>query len=105
MISVSMLAIGGSYSNAALFCFSFAAVFLLSVLLLFSYAPGQEFYKFYSEAADLELKENDSSVDFKTILRSTWTFNLAVFLNFFVTLGTCSQKRFLVLGIGPGPRL
>ena len=82
-----MLAIGGSDSNAALFSFSFATVFLLTVLILFFYASRQEFYTFYSAAADQDQKENQSSVDFKTVLRSTWTFNLAVFLNFLVTLG------------------
>ena len=87
VISVSMLAIGGSDSNAALFSFSFATVFLLTVLILFSYASRQEFYTFYWAAADLDQKENQSSVDFKTVLKSTWTFNLAVFLNFLVTLG------------------
>ena len=87
VISVSMLAIGGSDSNAALFSFSFATVFLLTVLILFFYASRQEFYTFYSAAADQDQKENQSNVDFKTVLRSTWTFNLAVFLNFLVTLG------------------
>ena len=87
MISVSMLAIGGSESNAALFSFSFATVFLLTVLILFFHASRQEFYEYYSDAADQELKENHSSLDFKTVVKSTWTFNLAVFLNFLVTLG------------------
>ena len=87
VISVSMLAIGGSDSNAALFSFSFATVFLLTVLVLFFYASRQEFYRFFSAAAAQDLKDDKSSVDFKTVLRSTWTFNLAVFLNFLVTLG------------------
>lgn len=87
VISVSMLAIGGSDSNAALFSFSFATIFLLTVLVLFFYASRQEFYRFFSAAAAQDLKDDKSSVDFKTVLRSTWTFNLAVFLNFLVTLG------------------
>ena len=46
-----MLAIGGSDSNAALFSFSFATLFLLTVLILFFYASRQEFYQHYSATA------------------------------------------------------
>ena len=103
VISVSMLAIGGSDSNAALFSFSFATVFLLTVLVLFFYASRQEFYRFFSAAADLDLKDDQSSVDFKTVLSSTWTFNLAVFLNFLVTLGVFPSYHSLAQSTSSDP--
>ena len=87
MISVSMLAIGGSDTNGALFSFSFAAVFLVTVLVLFQYATKQEFYQYYSNLAMQDSTEERSSVKLMDIVKRTWTFNLAVFLNFFVTLG------------------
>ena len=86
LISVSMLAIGGSDSNGALFSFSFAAIFLFIVLCMFYYATKQEFYQHYSALKPGE-GDNKESVDFRQVLRCTWTFNVAAFLNFFVTLG------------------
>ena len=84
-----MLAIGGSDSNGALFSFTFAAVFLLTVLCMFHYATRQEFYQYYSTVVkfDSEDSEDDGAVNVRKVIRSTWTFNVAVFLNFFVTLG------------------
>ena len=86
-ISVAMLAIGGSDVNAALFSFSFAALFLATVAFLFLYASKKEFYKYFAPDEG-SLKNGDSEkVDFKAVIKSTWIFNLAAFLNFFVTLG------------------
>ena len=81
-----MLAIGGSDSNGALFSFSFAAIFLFIVLCMFYYATKQDFYQYYSALKPGE-GDNKESVDFRQVLRCTWTFNVAAFLNFFVTLG------------------
>ena len=88
LVSVSMLAVGGSDSNAALFSFTFAAIFLLSALILFYYVSKQEFFMFYSSTVTKKVQnEAVPKVNFKDIIRKTWIFNLSVFLNFFVTLG------------------
>ena len=82
-----MLAIGGSDTNGALFSFSFAAVFLVTVLILFQYATKQEFYQHYANLVHQDSDHKDTTVKLTDIIKETWTFNLAVFLNFLVTLG------------------
>ena len=86
-ISVAMLAIGGSDVNAALFSFSFAAIFLTTVAILFLFASKKEFYNYYAPDEGSIKSGNVEKVNFSLIIKSTWIFNLAVFLNFFVTLG------------------
>ena len=82
-----MLAIGGSDTNGALFSFSFAAVFLVTVLILFQSATKQEFYQHYANLVHQDSDHKDTTVKLTDIIKETWTFNLAVFLNFLVTLG------------------
>ena len=76
LVSVSMLAVGGSDSNAALFSFTFAAIFLLSALFLFYYVSKQEFFMFYSSTVTKKVQnEAVPKVNFKDIIRKTWIFN------------------------------
>jgi len=89
--SVIFLALPNSNQvDVALFSFTLASIFLFSAVVLLFYVSKQPFYRhFYPE----ESKEGSggggspSSSELPLVLRSTWQFLLAVFLNFFVTLG------------------
>ena len=90
IISITFLAVGGSDATAALFSFSFAAVFLSTVVVLFWYVSRQEFYRSYAEdqveAASSSKPEAATQINFRNVISQTWLFHLAAFLNFLVTL-------------------
>merc|ERR1711971_892468 len=92
IISVTFLAVGGSDATAALFSFSFAAVFLSTVVVLFWYVSRQEFYKSYAEdqiqtsTSATSKPDPAKQIDFRHVISQTWLFHLAAFLNFLVTL-------------------
>ena len=88
LISVCMLAITGNDGGGAFFSFTFAAIFLSSVAIFNFYASKQPFYKFfYPDEDSLKNENSDNNVNFNLIIKRTWIFNLALFINFFVTLG------------------
>ena len=90
IISVTFLAVGGSDATAALFSFSFAAVFLTTVVLLFCYVSRQEFSRSYAEdqvqSSTSSQPEPGKEINFRGVISRTWLFHLAAFLNFLVTL-------------------
>ena len=87
LISVSFLAVGGDVTTAALFSFSFAAIFLTTVVVLFWYASRLDFYRSYAQEEDPAAGGEEKQINLRDVLRPTWLFHLAAFLNFFVTLG------------------
>ena len=87
LISVIMLALTGNDDGGALFSFSFAAIFLSTVAFMYFCASRQPFFRFYSPDGESLKSESDGNVDFTVIIKNTWVFNLALFINYFVTLG------------------
>ena len=89
IISITFLAVGGSDATAALFSFSFAAVFLSTVVVLFWYVSRQEFYRSYAEdqvQPTSSKPEPAKEINMRKVVSQTWLFHLAAFLNFLVTL-------------------
>ena len=90
IISITFLAVGGSDATAALFSFSFAAVFLSTVVVLFWYVSRQEFYRSYAEdqvqPTTSSKPEPAKEINLRKVVSQTWLFHLAAFLNFLVTL-------------------
>jgi len=82
LCSIAFFAIGGDVGTMALFSFGVAALFLTSAIVLLIYVSRQPFYlHFYPD----ELEKVEFS-DLVLVLRNTWQFLLAAFLNFFITL-------------------
>ena len=86
-LSVILLAIGNNPVDVAVFYFSFAAIFLIASLILFYFVSKSPFFKHHSSQADVNDDKSMPAVNHVQIVKHTWSFNLSIFLVYFVTMG------------------